>query len=226
MRRQIVWSATFIIMLAASAVQAQEKRAELGFNLGYTGSEGVTATDVVSGLQFDVGIDPKSSFSWNLDFGYFASEKVQVGFLFAQQNSQIEFFAQNGAFRTIPQNWNVNNIQGTVAYNTGTFDSKTRVYFLGGLGVTRYTSQDFQGPNGVPFELRGATKFATTWGGGVKFYPAPALGLKVGVRWTPTALGSLTDEWLCGPYFNCEVIEVNRTWSRQLEFAVGGFLRF
>jgi opacity protein-like surface antigen len=226
MQKQIVWSATLIMVLATSAAQAQEKRAELGFNLGYTGSEGVTATDVVAGARFDTGIDPKSSFSWNLDFGYFVTEKVEVGALFAQQNSQMEFFAQTGAFRTIPQNWNVNNFQGTVAYNTGTFESKTRVYFLGGLGFTRYTSQDFQGPNALPFEIRGASKFASTWGAGVKFYPAPAFGMKLGLRWTPTALGSLTDDWLCGPYGGCEVVEVNRSWSRQLEFTTGGFLRF
>jgi hypothetical protein len=79
MQKQIVWSATLIIVLASSAAQGQEKRAELGFNLGYTGSEGVTATDVVSGARFDAGIDPKSFFSWNFDFGYFATEKVEVG---------------------------------------------------------------------------------------------------------------------------------------------------
>jgi hypothetical protein len=50
--------------------------------------------------------------------------------------------------------------------------------------------------------------------------------MKVGLRWTPTALGSLTDDWLCGPYGSCEVVEVNRNWSRQLEFTTGGFLRF
>ena len=63
MQRTIVCSAAVTLMLAASAAQAQDKRAEIGFNLGYTGSEGVTATDVVGGARFDVGIDPKSSFS-------------------------------------------------------------------------------------------------------------------------------------------------------------------
>ena len=55
---------------------------------------------------------------------------------------------------------------------------------------------------------------------------AGLIGMKVGLRWTPTALGSLTDDWLCGPYANCEVVDVNRSWFRQLEFAVGGFLCF
>ena len=226
MQSRIVWSAALIVGLVTSAAHAQEKRAELGFNLGYTGSEGVTATDVLPGARFDAGVDAKSSFSWNLDFGYFATENIQIGALFAQQNSEQEFFAQNGAFRTVPGNWNVNNFQGTFAYNTGSFESKTRVYFLGGLGFTRYTSNTFEGPNSQEFEIRGATKFATTWGAGLKFYPASAAGLKAGVRWTPTALGSLTDDWLCGPYNNCEVVDVDRSWSRQLEFTVGGFLRF
>jgi hypothetical protein len=90
MQRTIVWSAPLIIMLATSAAQAQDKRAEVGFNLGYTDSEGVTATDVFNGARFDAGIDPKSSFSWNIDFGYFANEKIEIGGLFAQQNSHMD----------------------------------------------------------------------------------------------------------------------------------------
>ena len=226
MQTRIICSAALIVVLGTSAAHAQEKRAELGFNMGYTGSEGFTGTDIVNGAPFDAGISYKSSFSWNFDFGYFANEKVEIGAVFAQQNSELQFSAQNGAFVTVPENWNVNNIQGTVAYNTGTSQSKARIYFLGGLGVTRYTSKDLLGPNGQTFETRGATKFATTWGAGVKLYPAPAFGMKLGVRWTPTALGSLTDDWLCGPFGNCEVVDVDRTWSRQLEVAVGALLRF
>ena len=226
MQKQIVWSAALSIVLATSAAQAQEKRSELGFNLGYTGSEGVNATDIVDGARFDAEIKNKSSFSWNFDYGYFVNEKVEIGALFAQQNSELQFFAQNGAFITVPENWNVNNIQATVAYNTGTSQSKARFYLLGGLGVTRYTSKDLTLGNGDVFETDGATKFATTWGTGVKFYPAPGFGMKMGVRWTPTALGSLTDNWLCGPFDNCEVVDKDRTWARQLEVAVGALVRF
>ena len=221
-----IWSAALIIVLVTSAAQAQEKRSEFSLNAGYTGSEGINATDIVDGARFDVEIKPKSSFSWNVDYGYFVNEKFQIGAVFAQQNSQLQFFAQNGAFVTVPENWNVNNFQATFAYNTGTYQSKARVYLLGGLGVTRYTSKDLEGPNGLTFELDGASKFATTWGGGVKFYPAPGFGMKMGVRWTPTALGSLTDDWLCGPFDNCEVVDKDRTWARQLEVAVGALVRF
>lgn len=226
MHGKIATFAAIILVLATTGAEAQEKRSELGINAGYTGSEGLNATSLVSGAPIDVEFKPKSSFSWNIDYGYFVNEKVQIGGLFAQQNSQMQFFAQNGAFVTVPENWNVNNYQFTVAFNTGTFESKARVYLLGGLGLTRYTSLDLEGTNGVTFETDGATKFASTWGGGVKFYPAPGFGLKMGVRWTPTALGTLTDDWLCGPYNNCEVVDLDRTWSRQLEVTVGGVFRF
>ena len=142
MQGKIGWFATLLLCLVTSAAQAQEKRSELGFNVGYTGSEGLNATDIVDGVEFDAGIAPKSSFSWNIDYGYFVNENVQIGALFAQQNSELQFSARNGAFVTVPENWNVNNIQATVAYNTGSFDSKVRVYVLCGLGVTRYTSKD------------------------------------------------------------------------------------
>ena len=81
------------IVLVTSVAQAQEKRSELGFNLGYTGSEGFNATDIVEGAQFDVGVSNKSSFSWNIDYGYFVNEKFQIGALFAQQNSELQFSA-------------------------------------------------------------------------------------------------------------------------------------
>ena len=226
MQNKIVWPAALIIALVTSAAQAQERRSEFGFNLGYTGSEGVSATDIVDGARIDVHVSNKSSFSWNLDYGYFVNEKVEIGALFAQQNSELQFAAQNGAFVTAPENWNVNNIMATFTFNTGTSQSKARVYLLGGFGVTRYTSKDLTGPNGVTFETDGASKFASTWGGGMKFYPAPGFGMKMGLRWTPTALGSLTDNWLCGPYDNCEVVDKDRTWARQLEVTVGALLRF
>lgn len=220
MLKRIVWFAAFIVLTAAVA-QAQEPRTELGFNLGYTTSEGLKATDVFNNVNYGVGLKPKSSFSWNFDLGHFVSPKIEIGGLFAQQNSQLQFNNASGAFKTVPKNWNVNNIDGTVAFNTGNFDSKARFYVLGGLGFTRYTSQtiDLQNPilvNGgsvSSFEIRGATKFNTTWGAGAKFYPAPKFGLKMGVRWTPTALGSLSDEWLCGPYLNCAVIDKDRIYS-------------
>ena len=221
-----IWSAALIVVLVASAAQAQEKRSELGFNVGYTGSEGFTATDIVDGVRFDAGIAPKSSFSWNFDYNYFVNEKFQIGGVFAQQNSELQFSAQNGAFVTVPENWSVNNLQAIFTFNTGTSATKARVYLLGGLGVTRYTSKTLQLQNGQTFETDGANKFATTWGGGVKLYPAPGFGMKIGVRWTPTPLGSLTDDWLCGPFANCQVVDLDRTWARQLEVAFGALVRF
>lgn len=226
MRGKISWCAALIVVLATAGPQAQDKRSELGFNLGYTGSEGVSATDIVDGARLDARVSNKSSFSWNFDYAYFVNEKLEIGGLFAQQNSELQFSAANGAFISVPENWNVNNIQATVAYNTGTSQSKARFYLLGGLGVTRYTSKDLTLGNGDVFETDGATKFATTWGTGVKFYAAPGFGMKMGVRWTPTALGSLSDNWLCGPFANCVVVDKDRTWARQLEVAVGALVRF
>jgi hypothetical protein len=74
-------------------------------------------------------------------------------------------------------------------------------------------------------EIGGETQFSTTWGLGVKLYPGRSVGLKLGVRWTPTYIKSDAEGWWCDPYWGCYVVG-DAQYSNQFEFAGGLTIRF
>lgn len=227
MSRRLLWSATLVV-LVASVAQAQDKRGEFSLNLGGTMGSGINSNEVAPSGQAAVFVEavPKNSFSWGLDVGYFVSDKVQIGGLFSSQKSELQFTV-GSTFKQAGEGLDVQNFMGTFAFHTGDLDSKTRFYFLAGLGATRYGEVTFIGPNGNSAQTSGKSKFATTWGLGVKSYPSARLGWKLGFRWTPTNLGETADEWLCSPYYpaSCTVGE-NTQYAHQYEFSAGLMLRF
>lgn len=217
-----------LLALAAPQARAAEKRTELALNLGYTGSSGIDSNEVAPSGEAPVFVEvrPKSSFSWGLDLGYFASEKVQIGALFSAQKSDLQYTVGT-TFKQRGEGLDVQNFMGTVAYHTGGFDSKTRLYLLGGLGATRYGEVTFVGANGQTAQTSGTSKFATTWGIGVKSYPSEKLGFRLGFRWTPTNLGETADEWVCSPYYPAEcTVGENTQYAHQYEFSGALMIRF
>jgi opacity protein-like surface antigen len=214
-----------VMALAATASWAQDMRVEISGMGAWTLSDGVTGGPVLAGDGniYD-SIGPKDAFSYSIDLGYFVNENIQVGFLFSQQKSKMEIAGT--ATRELGD-WSVDNYQGTFTYNFGEADGKARFYFLGGLGATRYGSVSFN-PVATPAQTReigGETQFSTTWGLGVKLYPGRNVGLKLGMRWTPTYIKSDAAGWWCDPYWGCYVVG-NAQYSNQFEFGGGLTFRF
>jgi hypothetical protein len=79
--------------------------------------------------------------------------------------------------------------------------------------------------NGQQRDIDGETKFATNWGGGVKLYPGERVGLKLGVRWTPTYVKTDPTGYWCDPYWGCFTVG-DAQYSNQFEFSGGVFFRF
>ena len=228
MLRRIVWSVAFIV-LAAAAAQAQEKRGEFGLFLGTTSSTGISSNDVTPADTPAVFVEakPKNGFTWGADVNYFVNEKFEVGALYSIQKSDLQFTVGT-AWKNVGEGLDVQNMMGTVTFNTGSFDSKTRFYILGGLGATRYGNVTLANINGENVQIGGKSKFATTWGAGVKYYPSPKVGVKGQVRYTPTNIKDTADEWVCAPYYptTCAAGGVNHQYASQWEFTGGVFLRF
>jgi opacity protein-like surface antigen len=214
---------TSFVALVASAASAQDHRVELGASAGWTFSDGVTG-DAVRGGDGNLydSIGPKDAFSYSLDLGFFVTPNVEIGGLFSQQKSKMVI---GGTTTRELGDWSVDNYHGTFTYNFGGSDSKARPYLLGGAGVTRYGSVGFTGLSGEAREIGGQSKFSTTWGAGVKLYPAKGVGLKLGVRWTPTYVKSDAAGWWCDPYWGCYVVG-DAQYSNQFEFSGGLTLRF
>jgi hypothetical protein len=212
------------LLVAAPAAWAQDPRVELGAVGAWNLSDGVTSEGAIRGGdgQLYNGIGPKDSFGYSLNLGYFTTEQVEVGALFSHQLSKMEI---TGTATRELGSWNVMNYHGYIAYNSGDFASKTRGYFLFGLGATSYSGVDFTTVAGQPRSIGGETKFSTTWGLGVKVYPSEKAGLKLGVRWTPTYIKSDAAGWWCDPYWGCYVVG-DAQYSNQFEFSAGFTIRF
>jgi hypothetical protein len=191
---------------------------------GYTQSDGVTTDSAVAGGDggFYNSIEPNDSASWGLNLGYYVNPNFEIGGLFSQQKSQMII---GGTREVEVGDWGVDNYHLYFAYNTGDFDSKARFYVLAGLGATRYGSLSFTAVNGSNREIGGETQFSTTWGAGLKLYPGTNVGLKLGVRWTPTYIKSDAEGWWCDPYWGCYVVG-DAQYSNQFEFSGGLTFRF
>ena len=222
MLRKSVWAAALVV-LSASGAYASDPRAEASLNLGYTGSNGIQSTEINPSAAF-FEIRPKSSFFWGIDFGYFVNDRFEIGALYAIQKSGLQYTTPKG-FKDVGEGFDVQNIMGTFTFNTGDMRSRTRFYLLGGFGATRFGNVTIIDDNGSTSQVGGKSKFATTWGAGVKMYPSDRIGWKLGIRWTPTNLGDTADEWICGGG-TCLVTGTNTQYSHQVEFSGGVTIRF
>jgi hypothetical protein len=216
------WALGAGFLVAAARAQAQDPRVEIGASAGFTLSDGVTFQGVIGGdgnVYNEIG--PKDSVCFGANLGFFVSESTEVGFLWGRQQTTLEVL---GTTTREVGDQNVDNYHGYVAYHFGDPEARARFYVLGGAGATRYGSVPFQVGSFVG-ETAGETQFSTTWGLGVKLYPAPRFGIKLGARWTPTYIKSDSEGWWCDPYWGCYVLS-DAQYSNQFELAGGIVVRF
>ncbi len=206
-----------VLLLVVAPAFAQRHSFEISADIGYTFSEGVEISPIdVGGVTYDQ-IDPESGFSYGVDFGYFVSRYAQLGFLMSQQQSNL--IAKGRTDRTFVD-LDLNNYFGYVAYNFGFGDEMTRPFILFGMGASHYVTGKFEGR-----EIDNETRFATTWGGGVKVFPGENLGVRFMGRWTPTYIKTDAAGWWCDPFWGCYVVG-NADYSHQFELSAGAIYRF
>ena len=219
MLRRVLWLAP-VVALTASAASAQSYRTEISAFAGYTFSDGVTFPGVLvpsMGAIFD-SIEPANGVSWGGEVSFSIRDNVAFGVLFDRQESSLEI---SGPARLVDvADIDIANYHAVFTYNVGDPDAAARPYVFGGLGATRYKSFSVEDR-----KIDGETRFSSTWGAGLKLYPAGALGLRLGVRWTPTYIKSDPAGYWCDPYWGCFVTS-NAQYSNQFEFSGGLSLRF
>ena len=212
--------AAIALMLASAPAFAQ--KAELGVTFGWVISDGVDfGSSVVAPGGVFTRVDPKDSFGWGIDLGFFVGPNAEVGFLYGQQLSKLE---ASGSKIVDIGDMTVSTYHGTFTYNFGAHDAAVRPYFMGGLGATSFGSVDYVGNRG-PGTINSSTRFSTTWGAGAKFYGASKVGARVGLLWTPTYISSEASGYWCDPYWGCYLVG-NAKYSNQLELQGGITFRF
>lgn len=206
------------LAFAASAF-AQEKKVEINPFFGYTLSDGVTVDPFIAGGQVYDSINPASGMAFGVQFGVFATENVEIGFLWAREFSKLE--AKNGT-STEFTDMDVDNYHAIFTYNWGDEDAQARPFLFGGLGATNFAPADI---NGVAID--GETRFSGTWGGGVKVYPTPTVGFTAMARWTPNYIKSDPAGVWCSPYwfYGCYVVG-DPQYANQFELSGGLSFRF
>jgi hypothetical protein len=217
---------TAIVASAASTAWAQS-RVETSFNFGYTPSEGVAASEprLIGGQLYDK-VDPTSGASWNFTFGVFVTSNVEVEFLYSRQESTFQADGNAGQLKLA--DLSLNNYHGNFVYNFGGGDARIRPFFFGGLGVTQYSPGDLVAlPRTTSTDsIDSVMKFSTTWGGGVKFYPAPHVGVKATGRFTPTYIKSEAEGLWCDPFYGVCWVVGDADYANQFEFSGGVTFRF
>ena len=203
MYRKLPFLIAFCLIVGSQLLVAQDKKFEFNGLIGYTFSEGVNINPQPNDPYGISRLSPKSSFSYGLGMDYLLSERFAVGFNFGQEQSTLRARVE-GAEGLDLTNMNVNNFHGVFTYNFGAEDAQLRPFIFGGLGATSYSPDDVNERS-----VEGATKFSTTWGGGLKYYTTDHLGFRGGVRWTPTYIKSEPAGIYCSPYWpwGCWLLE-------------------
>ena len=215
--------ATAAILILASASSAYAQRVEVSGLFGWTLSDGVDGDGVLAadGNVYNE-VDVKDSASWGFAVGVNATDNIEVGFLFGQQLSTLEV---GGTATAELGDLTVNTYHPYVAFNAGEVDASVRPYFMIGFGATNYGSVEFTGLGGQQRETGSETQFSSTWGAGVKVFPAPNVGVRFGLQWTPTYIKTDSEGWWCDPYWGCYVVG-DAQYSNQFQFNGGVTFRF
>jgi hypothetical protein len=218
----------FLVAFSAASAASSwaQVQAEVGVDFGYTESKGVNASQphIVAGQTYN-SLDITRGPAFGFEVGVYVTENYEVEFLWHRQFSSLEISTPAPTLKVANQN--VDNYHGNLVYNFGEHDAKTRPFIFGGLGATHYTPGDYDPAfpgSAAQAKIGGLAKFSTTWGGGVKYYPNPKIGVRGTVRWTPTYIKSTAGGVWCD-FYGCWTI-ANAEYSQQLEFTGGVTFRF
>jgi hypothetical protein len=224
--RKVTPLVAFALVALTAPLTAQGSRVEGSFLLGWTFSDGV---DVGNNPPIITGdgeiydrIDPKDSFKWGFMVGVNASDNVEVGFQYGQQNSTLE--AGGTATREIGD-FSVKTYHGYFGFNFFEPEAPVRPFLLFGLGATSFGSVDYTRLNGAAGTVEGGTQFSTTLAAGVKVFPSPSFGVRAGVQWIPTYIKSDAGGYWCDPWFGCYVVG-DAQYSSQWDLSAGVIFRF
>ena len=211
-----------LLSLAAGPLFAQDPKAEVGVTFGWSYADGVSGnTYVVPGVGSFNRIDPKDSFMWGIDIGFFVGPNAEVGFIYGNQPTKL---VVGGTKDVEVGDMGITTYHGTYTYNFGDGSAKVRPYLMGGLGATNF--------GGVSYATalrtgttQSSTRFSSTWGAGVKVYGASKVGARFGLRWTPAYIKSDAAGYWCDPYWGCYVVG-NAQYANQLELNGGITFKF
>jgi hypothetical protein len=210
------------LFILTGVVPAFAQRVEVSGFVGWSIADGVDGDALLAGDGniYDT-IEPDDSAVYGFTVGVLVGEGAEVGFRWAQQPTKLLI---SGTRDLELGDMSVNSYHGYFAYNFGEPDAPMRPFVLFGLGATSYGEVSIN--TGLrDFTTGGETQFSTTWGAGVKIFPAPKFGVRLAVEWTPTYIKTDSAGWWCDPYWGCYLVG-NSQYSSSFQFNGGVTVRF
>jgi len=220
MQKKALYNVALLLSALLTSAQlsfSQDKRVEINPFFGYSFSDGVSVQPIQVGGEVLTAVDVKDGYSFGVSFGYYVNENMEVGFLVSRQDSAL---ASEGTNARDLVDMSVYNYHGVFTYNFGDEDASMRPFLMGGLGATSYSPGD----DAMGVDVDNEIKFSSTWGAGLKFYPAPSFGISLMGRWTPTYIKSDPGGYWCG-FYGCWLLS-DPQYANQFELSGGVSLRF
>jgi opacity protein-like surface antigen len=202
---------------------AQEPKVEVGVNIGWVFSDGVSGSNFLApdGNIYN-RVDPKDSFGWGFNVGALIGPNAEVGFIYGMQPSTLQV---SGTSTKDVGDMKINTYHGYFAYNWGDPGAKIRPYFLGGFGASNFGQVNYTSVTGVARTINSSTRFSSTWGAGVKIHGNSNVGGRFGIRWTPAYIKSDSEGYWCDPYWGCYLVG-SAQYSNQFDLNGGVIFRF
>jgi opacity protein-like surface antigen len=154
------------------------------------------------------GLDIRGGFAWGVQGARLFSPHWGAEVLWTQQSSALQVDTEAGTADLFTMT--VRQLQGNVVRDFGGADARLRPFVFAGLGATFFSADD----------LESETKFSFGLGGGVKYFPWKAIGVRGHFRYKPTMLTDEDAGDFCDPFGFCQGS------LQQIEFAGGAVIRF
>ena len=212
-----------LVLLTATSAYAQIPKFELKGSLSWALSEGVSfqgeEVDLPGGgTEYFNRLDLSDGMAFGLGGSMYLSRELELGFLWDYQQSEI--VAQGSTSKKIGD-LGIDNYHGVLIYNFGRPIDKVRPILFGGVGATVFRNVDYTSLDGSPRSTGSSGRFSTTWGAGVKVFPAQRFGIQLDFKWTPTWVKSEPGGYWCDPWWGCYTTSSN-DYANQWKF--GGTL--
>jgi opacity protein-like surface antigen len=153
-------------------------------------------------------LDLRGGFTWGVQGARSLTPHWSAEVLWTEQSSAQQTGTDAGTTPLFTMT--IRQLHGNVVHDFGGAAARLRLFVFGGVGATFFSADDFESETKLSFGL----------GGGVKYFPWKAIGLRGHVRYKATMLNDEDAGDVCLPFGFCQGS------LQQFEFAVGAVVRF
>ncbi|HEY6509808.1 MAG TPA: outer membrane beta-barrel protein [Vicinamibacterales bacterium] len=153
-------------------------------------------------------LDIRGGFTWGVQAARSFTPQWGAEVLWTQQSSALKIGTVAGTADLFTMT--VRQLHGNVLRHFGAGTARLRFFAFAGLGATFFGAED----------LESETKFSLGLGGGVKYFPWKAIGVRGHFRYKPTMLNDEDAGQFCDPFGFCQGS------LQQVEVAGGAVVRF